>query len=425
MIKLDLSHTLTDTDLSSYQAEVTRIHHMIHEKTGKGNDFLGWVDWPNTYDQEEFNRVKEAGKRIREQAEVLLVCGIGGSYLGARAAIEAIKGPYDKDSLEIIYVGNTFSSTAITRILKYIEDKEVAINVISKSGSTTETALAFRIFKEFIEKKYGEAESIKRIYVTTDKERGLLRPLVNEKHYESFIIPDSIGGRFSVITPVGLLPMAAAGIDIDEVMRGLKQAQQDLSTDDLNTNSAYQYGVMRRVLEKTGKNVEMFVTYEPHLVYIAEWLKQLYGESEGKEGKGLLPASVNNSTDLHSMGQFIQEGTKCLFETVITVKNPIEDMNFPEASSNIDEMDYLVGKSLHWVNEQAFKGTLQAHVEEGEVPNILIELEDTSAYGFGYLVYYFFKVLALSAYMLDVNPFDQPGVEVYKRNMFKLLGKES
>lgn len=424
MIKLDLSNVLVDYDLSSYQKEVTKIHQMIHEQTGKGSDYLGWVNWPYEYDQEEFDRVKKAALRIREQANVLLVCGIGGSYLGARAAIEAIKGPYYDDTLEIIYVGNTFSSTAITRILKYIENKEVALNVISKSGSTTETALAFRIFKQFIENKYGEEESIKRIYVTTDKERGLLRPQVNQKGYKSFVIPDSIGGRFSIITPVGLLPMAAAGIDIDEVMKGLKKAYDDLNTDKLEDNSAYQYGVMRRVLEKTGKNVEMFVSYEPHLVYIAEWLKQLYGESEGKEGKGLLPTSVNNSTDLHSMGQFVQEGTKCLFETVITVKEPIEDMLFPKANDNDDEMDYLVGKSLHWVNEQAFRGTLKAHVEEGKVPNIVLELKDTSAYSFGYMVYYFFKVLALSAYMLDVNPFDQPGVEVYKRNMFKLLGKE-
>lgn len=424
MIKLDLSHALTNADLSDYQAEVSEIHKMIHEKTGKGSDFLGWVDWATHYDKAEFSRIKDAAKRIRANSNVLLVCGIGGSYLGARAAIEAINGHYSKDSVEVIYVGNTFSSSAVVSVLNYIQDKEVSLNVISKSGKTTETSLAFRIFRQFIENKYGEEEAVKRIYVTTDQEKGLLRPLVNQKGYESFIIPDSIGGRFSVITSVGLLPMAAAGIDIDEFMDGLNLATEDLNTDDLTKNKAYQYGVMRRVLEKEGKSVEMFVTYEPHLVYVAEWLKQLYGESEGKEGKGLLPASVNNSTDLHSMGQFVQEGTKLLFQTVITVKDPIADMAFPKANDNSDEMDYLVGKSLHWINEQAFKGTLEAHEKEGQVPHVLLELPDTSAKTVGYMFYFFFKVLSLSAYMLDVNPFDQPGVEVYKRNMFKLLGKE-
>lgn len=424
MIKLNLDYILQEVNFDEYQAEVTRVHTMIHEKTGKGSDYLGWVDWPENYDKEEFNRIKVAAQRIRKQAEVLLVCGIGGSYLGARAAIEAINGHYHDDSLEILYVGKSFSSTEISRVLKYIENKEVAINVISKSGKTTETSLAFRIFRQFIEKKYGQEEAIRRIYVTTDAKKGLLRPVADRKGYESFVIPDSIGGRFSIITAVGLLPIAAAGIDIDEFMRGTKQAFLDLQDDSLKTNTAYQYAVVRRVLEKTGKNVEMFVTYEPHLAYVSEWLKQLYGESEGKEGKGLLPASVTNSTDLHSMGQFVQEGTKCLFETVITVKNPIEDMVFPAADSNEDEMDYLVGQSIHWVNEQAFKGTLLAHTEEGQVPNILIELDDTTAYSFGYMVYYFFKSLAMTAYLLDVNPFNQPGVEVYKRNMFKLLGKE-
>lgn len=424
MIKLNLDHTLVDVDLKSYQPEVTQIHHMIHDKTGKGNDFLGWVDWAENYDKEEFERIKLAAQKIRKQADVLLVCGIGGSYLGARAAIEAIQGPYANNGLEVIYVGNTFSSTAIVRILNYIQDKEVAINVISKSGKTTETAIAFRIFKQFVEQKYGVEEAKDRIYVTTDKAKGLMRPIVDEIGYESFVIPDDIGGRYSIITAVGLLPMAAAGIDIDAFMDGYKQAYTDFSKEAIEENIAYQYGVMRRVLEKQGKQVEMFVTYEPYLSFVSEWLKQLDGESEGKEGKGLLPASVTNSTDLHSMGQFIQEGTKCLFETVITVENPIEDMTFPSASNNSDEMDYLVGQSLHWVNQQAFKGTLAAHVEEGQVPNILISLEDTSAKTFGYMVYFFFKKLAMSAYMLDINPFDQPGVEVYKRNMFKLLGKE-
>ena len=424
MIKIDLQHSLQEVDFSFYQDHLNEIHNMIHHKTGRGSDYLGWVDWPVRFDQEEFARIKVAAQRIREQAEVLLVCGIGGSYLGAKAAIDMINGPYSKDLLEIIYVGNTFSSTQLVRILDYVKDKELACNVISKSGKTTETALAFRMVRQLMEEKYGKEEANKRIYVTTDKQGGLLRPLVDKYQYESFVIPNDIGGRFSVLTAVGLLPMAAAGIDVDAVMAGAKKAYDDLNHSDLSTNKAYQIAVMRRVLEESGKNVELFVAYEPHLLAFIEWLKQLYGESEGKEGKGLLPHGMINSTDLHSIGQFVQEGTKCLFETLISVKNPIEDVLFPHDDLDEDKMNYLAGKSLHWVNHQAQLGTLQAHVEEGEVPNIIIELEDNSAKTFGYSVYFFFIVLAASAYMLDVNPFDQPGVEVYKKNMFKLLGKE-
>lgn len=424
MIKIDLQHSLQEVDFSFYQDHLSDIHTMIHEKTGKGNDFLGWVDWPIHYDQEEFERIKVAAKRIRQQSEVLLVCGIGGSYLGAKAAIDMINGPYSKDSLEIVYVGNTFSSTQLLRVLDYVKDKELACNVISKSGRTTETALAFRMVRQLMEEKYGKEETIKRTYVTTDREGGLLRPLVAKYQYESFVIPGDIGGRYSVLTAVGLLPMAAAGIDIDEVMAGAKKAYEALNNPDLLTNDAYQIAVMRRVLEQSGKNVELFVTYEPHMLAFIEWIKQLYGESEGKEGKGLLPHGMVNSTDLHSIGQFVQEGTKCLFETLISVRNPLEDALFPTDELNEDEMNYLAGKSLHWVNQQAQLGTLQAHVEEGEVPNLIIELYDNSAKTFGYAVYFFFITLAASAYMLDVNPFDQPGVEVYKKNMFRLLGKE-
>ncbi|HHX07357.1 MAG TPA: glucose-6-phosphate isomerase [Erysipelothrix sp.] len=424
MIKIDLQHSLQEVDFSFYQDHLADIHTMIHEKTGKGNDFLGWVDWPIHYDQEEFERIKVAAKRIRQQADVLLVCGIGGSYLGAKAAIDMINGPYSKDSLEIVYVGNTFSSTQLLRVLDYVKDKELACNVISKSGRTTETALAFRMVRQLMEEKYGKEETIKRTYVTTDREGGLLRPLVDKYQYESFVIPGDIGGRYSVLTAVGLLPMAAAGIDIDEVMAGAKRAYETLNNPDLLTNEAYQIAVMRRVLEQSGKNVELFVTYEPHMLAFIEWIKQLYGESEGKEGKGLLPHGMVNSTDLHSIGQFVQEGTKCLFETLISVRNPLEDALFPTDDLNEDEMNYLAGKSLHWVNQQAQLGTLQAHVEEGEVPNLILELYDNSAKTFGYAVYFFFITLAASAYMLDVNPFDQPGVEVYKKNMFKLLGKE-
>lgn len=424
MLRLNLEHVLLDVELDQYQSKVSDLHHQILNKTGKGNDYLGWLDWPYEYDKEEFKRIKIAGERIRNQAEVLLVCGIGGSYLGSKAAIEMINGHYKQDSLELIFVGNTFSSTEIVRVLDYIKDKEVAINVISKSGSTTETAIAFRIFRQFVEEKYGLEESINRIYVTTDKERGLLRPLVNQRGYESFIIPDDIGGRFSVITAVGLLPIAAAGINIEQMMKGFVDGRNDFSKEKISENPAYQYALVRRLLQEQGKDVELFVTYEPHLSFIAEWLKQLDGESEGKDGKGLFPASVTNSTDLHSMGQFVQEGTKVLFETVITTKNPIADMKFPVDETNADGMSYLENKSLHWVNEQAMLGTLEAHTVEGGVPNILVELEDNSAYSFGYMVYFFFMALAMTAYYLDVNPFDQPGVEVYKKNMFKRLGKE-
>lgn len=425
MVKVDLSHAMIDQEeVKAYQDEVSRIHTMIHNKTGKGSDYTGWVDWADNYDKEEFDRVKQCATRIREQADVLLVCGIGGSYLGSRAAIEMIQGPYAQDKLEIVYVGNTFSSTAIVRILNYIKDRDVACNVISKSGTTTETALAFRLIRQFMENKYGEKEAARRIYATTDAENGLLKPLADAKGYETFVIPDSIGGRFSVITPVGLLPIAAAGIDIDTLMKGVQDATVDFNQDDLEKNAAYMYAVARRILEKRGKVAEMFVSYESQLLFLAEWWKQLFGESEGKENKGLLPASVNFSTDLHSMGQFVQEGNKILFETVVTVTHPTEDMVFPNEEDDLDQLNYLSGKSLHWVNQKAFEGTLEAHEVTGGVPNILINIDKMDAYNFGYLVYFFFKALAMSVYMLDVNPFDQPGVEVYKKNMFRLLGKK-
>lgn len=424
MVNVNLKHALLENDVMSYQDEVTRIHEMIHNKTGKGNDFLGWLDWADRYDKDEFDRIKVCAKRIREQADVLLVCGIGGSYLGARAAIEMIQGPYAQDDLEIIYIGNTFSSTSIVRILNYIKDKEVACNVISKSGTTTETALAFRLIREFMENKYGVEEASKRIYATTDAKNGLLKPLADQKGYETFVIPDDIGGRFSVITPVGLLPIAAAGIDIDAMMRGVKDATFELNNASLEANPAYVYAVVRRMMEAQGKDVEMFVSYESHLVFLAEWWKQLFGESEGKEGKGLLPASVNFSTDLHSMGQFVQDGKKVLFETVVLVDNPIEDAEVPFVDGDIDQLNYLSGKSLNWINQKAFEGTLEAHEVTGNVPNVILNIEKADAYNFGYLVYFFFKSLAMSVYMLDVNPFDQPGVEVYKKNMFKLLGKK-
>lgn len=423
MMKLDLSHALLKEDVLSYQDVVTKYHEQLVNKTGKGNDFTGWVEWPNNYDKEEFDRIKSVAKDLRNKCEVFVVCGIGGSYLGSRAAIEMINGLYNKDKVEIVFMGNTFSSSYIKSVMDYIADKEVCVNVISKSGTTTETALAFRLLKQFMEEKYGKEEASKRIVATTDKARGTLKAIADKEGYETFVIPDDIGGRFSVITPVGLLPIAVAGIDIDAIMNGLAKGYQDFGDADLNKNIAYQYAVARRILENQGKDVEMLVSYEPQMNMVAEWWKQLFGESEGKEEKGNLPTSANFSTDLHSLGQFIQQGKKVLYETLLLVEQPTSDLEFPSDPDNADGMNYLSGKSVDWVNKMACKGTLEAHEVTGNVPNILITIPDMSAESFGYMCYFFFKACAISVYMLGVNPFDQPGVEVYKKNMFRLLGK--
>ncbi len=423
MISLDLSNIISEINLDEYKNQVLKIHEDLENKKGKGSEFTGWNDWPLEYDRDEVERIKECAKRLRQISDVVLVCGIGGSYLGAKCAIDMLKGPYNKDKVEVIFCGNTFSSTDIVRLLDYIKDKEVSLNCISKSGKTTETSLAFRIFRKFIEDKYGQKEASKRIVITTDKEKGLLRPLCAKKGYESFVIPDSIGGRFSIITPVGLLPMAIAGIDIDRFITACIAAHKEYSNPNYLENAAYRYAMTRYALYQKGLKSEMYVAYENHLAAIAEWLKQLFGESEGKDGKGLLPTSVINSTDLHSMGQFVQDGSKILFETIINVKKPLADMNFPSDDEDADEMNYLSGKSLAWINKQAMLGTLKAHCEDGKVDNIIINLEDISEESLAYLVYFFFKALAISAYLLDVNPFNQPGVEIYKKNMFKLLGK--
>lgn len=423
MMKLDLSHALLKEDVLSYQDVVSKYHEQLVNKTGKGNDFTGWVEWPNNYDKEEFDRIKSVAKNLRDKCEVFVVCGIGGSYLGSRAAIEMINGLYNKDKVEIVFMGNTFSSSYIKNVMDYIADKEVCVNVISKSGTTTETALAFRLLKQFMEEKYGKEEASKRIVATTDKSRGTLKAIADKEGYETFVIPDDIGGRFSVITPVGLLPIAVAGIDIDAIMSGLAKGYNDFGDADLNKNIAYQYAVARRILENQGKDVEMLVSYEPQMNMVAEWWKQLFGESEGKEEKGNLPTSANFSTDLHSLGQFIQQGKKVLYETLLLVEKPTSDLEFPSDPDNADGMNYLSGKSVDWVNKMACKGTLEAHEVTGNVPNILITIPDMSAESFGYMCYFFFKACAISVYMLDVNPFDQPGVEVYKKNMFRLLGK--
>lgn len=423
MMKLDVTHAFLEEDIKAYQEEVNRCHDALINKSGKGNDYVGWVDWPKSYDKEEFARIKRVAADIREKCDVLIVCGIGGSYLGARAAVEMINGLYAQKKPEIIFMGNTFSSTYISQVMTYIKDKEVALNVISKSGTTTETALAFRLLKQFMEEKYGKEEAGKRIIATTDKARGTLKTIADNEGYETFVIPDDIGGRYSVITPVGLFPIAVAGIDVDAIMTGLNKAMDDLSDPDLDKNPAYAYAVARRILEKQGKDVEMLISYEPQMNMVAEWWKQLFGESEGKEEKGNFPASANFSTDLHSLGQFVQEGKKILYETLLLVDKPTLDLTFPSDENDIDGMNYLSGKSVDWVNKMACQGTLEAHEITGHVPNLIITMDDMSAESFGYMCYFFFKACAITCYLLDINPFNQPGVEVYKKNMFRLLGK--
>ena len=423
MITLDLNHAFLKEDVKAYQDQVRAIDEALQNGTCKGNDFIGWLNWANNYDKEEFSRIKEVAAKVRENTEVFVVCGIGGSYLGARAAIEMMNGLYGDNKPEIIYMGNTFSSTYISQVMNYIKDKEVTVNVISKSGSTTETALAFRILKQFMEEKYGE-DAKNRIIATTDKARGTLKALADKEGYETFVIPDDIGGRFSVITPVGLFPIAVAGIDIDALMKGLHDGMGEYGDADLEKNPAYQYAVARRILQNQGYDVELLVNYEPQMQMVAEWWKQLFGESEGKDGKGILPDSVCFSTDLHSLGQFVQEGKKVLFETNLYVETPMIDLTFPNDEANEDGMNYLAGKSVDWANKMAAKGTLQAHEETGGVPNILLTMPGMTSYDFGNMCMFFFKAIAMTTLMNDSNPFNQPGVEVYKKNMFKLLGKE-
>lgn len=423
IMKFDATHAGIQEQIPAYQAEVSRIHRMIHEKTGAGSDFLGWVDWAERLDRDELQRMQQLAQQWKGKFDTLVVCGIGGSYLGARAAIEMIRGLYPETGPEVIFAGNTFSSTYMSQVLKHLQGRNVLLNVISKSGTTTETALAFRMLRRFMEETYGPEEARKRIFATTDKARGTLKELADREGYASFVIPDDIGGRYSVMTPVGLLPMALAGIDIQAAVQGYKEASEELNTDDLAANPAYQYAVCRRILDQKGYTAEMFVTYEPQLGMLAEWWKQLMGESEGKDGKGILPDSATFSTDLHSLGQFIQQGRKVLFETVLQVQEPGENLIIPSDADNGDNLNYLAGRDLHWVNQKAFEGTLAAHEQDGGVPNLVIEIPDFSAHTFGYLCGWFFLAAAMTCYLLGINPFNQPGVEIYKKNMFHLLGK--
>ena len=413
---------LNDEVYESVKKEIVEAHKVLRAQTGKGNDFLGWLNLPVDIDLEEVDRIKKAAERIKAQSQVLLAIGIGGSYLGARAALEMLKKYFGNTGVEVIFVGNHISSTYINQLLKYLEGKDFSINVISKSGTTTEPAIAFRIFKDYIEKRYGKEEAKNRIYATTDKARGALKSLSNAEGYETFIVPDNIGGRFSVLTPVGLLPIAAGGVDIDQMLAGAKAAYELYKEEDVEKNDALLYATYRNALYRSGKKIEMLINYEPRLQFFAEWWKQLYGESEGKDGKGIWVSSASFSTDLHSLGQMIQEGERNIFETVLQVANPISEQVIPFDEANLDGLNFLAGKTMDYVNKQAFLGTLLAHVDGG-VPNIVVEMPNISAYTYGYLAYFFEFACGVSAYTLKINPFNQPGVEAYKKNMFALLGK--
>lgn len=404
-------------------------HHSLHEKTGAGSDFLGWIDLPVNYDKEEFSRIQKSAEKIKSDSDVLLVVGIGGSYLGARAALEFLQHSFynalskeKRKTPQIIFIGNNISSSYMTDVMDLLEGKDFSINVISKSGTTTEPAIAFRIFRKLLEEKYGVEEARKRIYATTDKARGALKTLADEEGYESFVIADDVGGRYSVLTAVGLLPIAVSGSDIEAMMKGAAQAMEDFSKSELEENAAYQYAAVRNALYNKGKTIEMLINYEPSLQYFSEWWKQLFGESEGKDQKGIYPSSANFSTDLHSLGQYVQEGRRDLFETIIKVEKPRHEMVIEEADSDLDGLNYLAGKTVDFVNNKAFEGTMLAHTDGG-VPNLVLTIPQLDEYTFGYLVYFFEKACAMSGYLLGVNPFDQPGVEAYKVNMFALLGK--
>ena len=431
-LSLDLSKTtafLNDYEIEYMEEAVKAAHDKLHNKSGAGNDFLGWIDLPVNYDKDEFERIKKAAEKIKSDSDALIVIGIGGSYLGARAAIEMLTNTFhnslDKDKRKapkIFYVGNNISSTYMADLLEAVEGKDISVNVISKSGTTTEPAIAFRIFKDLLEKKYGKEEAKKRIYATTDKAKGALKTLADAEGYETFVVPDDVGGRFSVLTAVGLLPVAAAGIDIDEIMKGAADAREEYANPSLKENDAYKYAAVRNALYNKGKEIEILVNYEPALVYFNEWWKQLYGESEGKDNKGLFPAGVSFTTDLHSMGQYIQEGRRDLFETVINVETPKKKVVIEANDENLDGLNFLAGKEMDYVNHKAFEGTLLAH-NDGGVPNLVLNVPEISPYYFGQLVYFFEKACGISGYLLGINPFNQPGVEAYKKNMFALLGK--
>ena len=415
---------VNDADVEAIAPEVDAAVELLNSRTGAGNDFLGWLDLPVDYDKDEFERIKKAAQKIRSDSDVLVVIGIGGSYLGARAAIEFCKSQNRNltEKPQIVFAGNTLSSASLAEAVKLCDGKDFSVNVISKSGTTTEPTIAFRVFKELLEKKYGKDEAAKRIYSTTDKARGTLKELSDREGYQTFVIPDDVGGRYSVLTAVGLLPIAVAGIDIDKMMKGAADARQAFSAGDVNTNDCYKYAAMRNILYRKGKSVEMMISYEPDYTMMNEWFKQLYGESEGKCGKGLFPSSAVFSTDLHSLGQYVQEGERLMFETVVTFNKPKEELIIGFDEENGDGFNFVAGQSVDYVNKKAFLGTVLAHTDGG-VPNMILEIDEMNEYDFGYLVYFLEKACAVSGYILGINPFDQPGVESYKKNMFALLGK--
>ena len=424
-VKLNLENAykfVASEQIEALKSEVVEAANVLVSQKGAGNDFLGWLNLPLDYDKEEFDRILAAAEKIKAQADVLVVIGIGGSYLGAKSAIEMLKKYFGNKGVEIIFVGHQISGTYVSELIEYLKDKEFAINVISKSGTTTEPAIAFRIFKDLIEARYGVEEAKNRIYATTDKARGALKGLATAMGYETFVVPDNVGGRYSVLTAVGLLPIAVSGVDICKMMEGAQLAHKECSDLNIDTNLAMQYALVRNALYRNGKAIEILVNYEQCLTYFAEWWKQLYGESEGKDGKGIYVASASFSTDLHSLGQMIQDGERNIFETVLQVTTPVAEQVIPYSEENLDGLNFLAGKTMDYVNKQAFLGTLLAHVDGG-VPNIVIEFPEISAFAYGYLAYFFEFACGVSAYTLGINPFNQPGVEAYKKNMFALLGK--
>ena len=429
-LKLNLDNTgINKKNIMEYTEIVENIHKELHDRANSENDFVGWLELPTNYDKEEFERIEKSAERIQNDSDILVVIGIGGSYLGARAVIESLTSTFynmlpdkTRKTPQILYAGNNLSPNYINELVELIGDKDFSVNVISKSGTTTEPAIAFRIFREILENKYGIEEARSRIYVTTDKQKGALKTLADGEGYEEFVIPDNIGGRYSVLTAVGLLPIAVAGIDIDKLMEGARIAQERYADSSLKYNECYQYAVVRNILYKLNKNTEILVNYEPKMHYFTEWWKQLYGESEGKEQKGIFPAGVDFTTDLHSMGQYIQEGRRNLFETVIAINIPNSNITINPDDDNLDGLNYLAGKQLDFVNKKAMEGTIEAHVS-GDVPNIVVNLERLDETVIGQLIYFFEKACAMSGLILGVNPFNQPGVEEYKKNMFKLLEK--
>ncbi|MBO5937411.1 MAG: glucose-6-phosphate isomerase [Clostridia bacterium] len=421
-----VSAFVSSDEIYSYQDKITKAHNDLHNKTGLGNDFTGWVDLPVDYDKDEFERIKVAAEKIKKNSDILIVIGIGGSYLGARAVIEFVNSQNYNDLRKgtpaIYYAGNSISPSYLNELIEICDGKDFSVNVISKSGTTTEPAIAFRVFRELLTEKYGKEGAAERIFVTTDKAKGTLKNLADKEGYETFVVPDDVGGRYSVLTAVGLLPIAAAGIDIDALMQGAADARSELMDTDIDKNDCYKYVAIRNALYNKGKKTEMYISYEPSFTMMNEWLKQLFGESEGKEGKGLFPTSAIFSTDLHSLGQYIQEGERIMFETVVNFAKPKKEIYIKEDPENVDGLNFLTGKSMSFVNEKAYQGTVLAH-NDGGVANIVIENEDMTEKSLGYLIYFFEKACAVSGYVLGINPFDQPGVESYKKNMFALLGK--